>query len=67
MHVWQLTDNNTNLEYHINFHGDMKISKANEKADIIKKVLKEKYNISHSTIEMEYKLCDNNNYIRDER
>ncbi|MEO0142060.1 MAG: cation diffusion facilitator family transporter [candidate division WOR-3 bacterium] len=64
VHVWQMTDRDIHFEGHIDICNDLRTS---EVADIIKKIeeiLLSKFNITHTTIQVEFGTCSDKEVIR---
>lgn len=58
IHAWSLTDQKTHFEAHVDILEDLNISKINQIRNDIEKVLKEKFDIDHTTLQFEFKACD---------
>ncbi len=56
IHLWMVGDNDSHLEAHVNVH-DMKISESDLLRNKIENVLKEKFGISHITLQFECNQC----------
>ncbi len=63
IHIWQLGEHEKLMEAHINID-DVSVSKANEVGDIIKEMLKRKYNINHVTLQFEHERCKGEGLIK---
>ncbi len=63
IHIWQLGEGEKLMEAHINID-DVRISKANEIGDRIKEMLKEKFGITHVTLQFEYERCNGEGLIK---
>lgn len=57
VHVWEITAGDVHFEAHINLATDMKISESCELKTRIEKLLGEKYQVNHVTIQFEYDCC----------
>ena len=57
IHIWRLTDAEIHFECHADLKNNLAISATDEVRMKIEKILKEKYHISHVTIQMEYDTC----------
>jgi len=57
VHVWEITAGDVHFEAHINLAMDMKISESCELKARIEKLLREKYQVTHVTIQFEYDCC----------
>lgn len=64
IHLWSLTDKEIFFEAHVESSADISLSEACEKISTIEKVLKQKFGISHVTIQMEYKACKDKSVIK---
>lgn len=66
IHIWNLTDQEVHFEGHIDLCLDLKVSDGQQVVDKIQKLLKEKFNIDHITLQLEYDRCDNKDIIHQE-
>ncbi len=66
IHIWNLTDQEVHFEGHIDLCKDMKVSDGQQVVDKIQRLLKEKFNIDHITLQLEYDRCDNKDIIHQE-
>lgn len=57
VHVWEIRAGDIHFEAHINLSLDMKISESCELKARIEKLLREKYQVTHVTIQFEYDCC----------
>lgn len=60
LHVWQLNDKQTYLEAHINLKENLTIGDTKIIRDKIAHLLIHDFNISHTTLQMEYQCCQEN-------
>ncbi|WP_115122171.1 cation diffusion facilitator family transporter [Marinirhabdus gelatinilytica] len=58
MHIWQLNENETHLEAHIDFHEDITLSRFDTILDQVEKRLYKDFGINHVNIQPEYKKDD---------
>jgi len=63
VHAWNLDDQDIHFECHIDLKSDIRISETEKVKTSILEVLKNKFNISHVTIQYEYNCCDDKNMI----
>lgn len=56
IHLWMVGDNDIHLEAHVNIN-DMKISESDLLRKKIEELLKEKFNITHTTLQFECNQC----------
>ncbi len=63
VHAWNLNDQDIHFECHIDLKSDIRISEAENIKTSINKILKNKFNISHVTIQYEYNCCEDKNMI----
>ncbi|MBN1790070.1 MAG: cation transporter [Bacteroidales bacterium] len=63
VHAWNLDDQDIHFECHIDLKSDIRISETEQVKASILEVLKNKFNISHVTIQYEYNCCDDKNMI----
>jgi cobalt-zinc-cadmium efflux system protein len=58
MHIWQLNEQETHLEAHIDFHEDVTLSKFDEVLNKVEKVLYDNFEINHVTVQPEHQKDD---------
>ncbi|PKV48725.1 cobalt-zinc-cadmium efflux system protein [Aquimarina sp. MAR_2010_214] len=63
IHVWQLNEEETHLEAHIDFNIDIKVSEFGEILNTIEDVLRDKFGINHVTLQPEFGKEDNKDII----
>ncbi|MGC8802840.1 MAG: cation transporter dimerization domain-containing protein, partial [Bacteroidales bacterium] len=63
VHAWKLNDNVIHFECHIDLKEDYRISETESVLNLVKTVLKEDFNIEHTTIQFEYNCCSNKSMI----
>ncbi|WP_108869024.1 cation diffusion facilitator family transporter [Aquimarina aquimarini] len=63
IHIWQLNEEETHLEAHVDFNDDILISEFGETLNIIENILKEEFKINHITLQPEYGTKDNKDII----
>jgi cobalt-zinc-cadmium efflux system protein len=63
VHVWNLNDQDIHFECHVDLKSDLKISEIEIIKTQIHDVLKNKFNISHVTVQYEYNCCADKNII----
>lgn len=63
IHIWQLNEDDIFFECHIDINEDLNISKIDKIRENIEQILKEKYNINHTTIQIEYDSCHDKDII----
>jgi cobalt-zinc-cadmium efflux system protein len=61
LHIWQMDDEHIHLEAHLNISQDLSLSKAQTVRHDVETLLKDKFGISHITLQIEYKGCKDNN------
>ncbi|MCX7986912.1 MAG: cation diffusion facilitator family transporter [Bacteroidales bacterium] len=59
VHAWKLNDNNIHFECHIDLKHDCRISETENILNQVKLVLKQDFNIEHTTIQFEFNCCEN--------
>jgi cobalt-zinc-cadmium efflux system protein len=59
VHAWKLNDNDVHFECHIDLKEDFRISETETILNHVKAVLREDFNIEHTTIQFEYNCCVN--------
>ena len=64
IHCWQLQDHDVLFEAHIETLNDMTLSDCNQLRDAIEELLKDKFSITHTTLQFEFASCDNLEMIR---
>lgn len=63
VHIWNLTDNQIHFECHADVSTDLKISETNAILRDMESILKEKFKITHVTIQFEHYCCDKTELI----
>ncbi|GGX19833.1 cation diffusion facilitator family transporter [Aquimarina muelleri] len=63
IHIWQLNEDETHLEAHIDFNSNIKVSEFGEILYTIEVILQEKFKINHVTLQPEYENKDNKDII----
>ena len=63
IHVWQLNEEETHFEAHVDFNYDIKLSDFDDVLKRIEKILLEKFQINHINIQPEYGKCDSKEII----
>ena len=58
IHIWQLNENETHMEAHIDFHNDISLSRFDTILNEVEKVLYNDFGINHVNIQPEYKKDD---------
>jgi cobalt-zinc-cadmium efflux system protein len=63
MHVWKLDDKDIHLETHIDFDADLPLSVTSKMCEEISSLLREKFGITHTTIQSEFGNCETKELI----
>jgi cobalt-zinc-cadmium efflux system protein len=63
VHAWNLSDQDIHFECHVDLTSDIRISETEAIRDAINKLLKEKFRVTHVTIQYEYNCCADKNMI----
>ena len=63
IHVWQLNEEETHFEAHVDFNYDIKLSDFDEVLKRVEKILLEKFQINHINIQPEYGKCGSKEII----
>ncbi len=63
VHVWSLNDRQIHFEAHIDLSEDQPVSKTDSVREQISKLLHERYNVGHTTLQMEFGSCDETGII----
>ncbi len=63
VHVWSLTDQEVHFEAHIELDADYRLSESQHIYAEMEKLLHDKYDIEHVTMQLEYGYCKNNNLL----
>ncbi len=63
IHIWQLNEDETHLEAHIDFKNDIKLSEFDKILEIIEKLLLKEFHINHINIQPEFQKCDTKDII----
>lgn len=58
IHAWSLTDQKIYFEAHVDTLNDLALSEVNTLREDIEKVLEKEFNIDHTTLQFEYRACD---------
>ncbi len=66
MHLWQLNDTIIHLEAHVDFKEDLALSQVCQIMKKVRELLKEKFNITHATLQPEFGVKDTKSLIVDE-
>jgi len=64
IHAWSLNDKEVHFECHLDLAKDFKISETEEIRNKIHDILKNKFYVSHVTIQCEYNSCNDKNMIK---
>jgi cobalt-zinc-cadmium efflux system protein len=64
VHCWQLQDHHILFEAHIETSNDMLVSDSGKLVTEIEAMLKEKFHISHTTLQVEFEACGDKGMIR---
>lgn len=67
IHAWNLNEREIHFEGHIDLNKDLQVSQTNKIRKKIESLLAEKYNISHFTLQIEYRCCDDTKMIHNEK
>ncbi len=65
IHIWQLNEDSIFFECHIDLEKDMKLSETATIRKRIAKILKERLNISHITIQAEFNSCKDKDLVNE--
>jgi cobalt-zinc-cadmium efflux system protein len=63
VHAWNLTDREIHFECHIDLTEDLRVSNTEYIKEKIQGILRNKYGITHITMQYEYNCCDDKNMI----
>ena len=63
VHAWNLSDQDIHFECHVDLKSDIRISETEVIREAIEKMLKERFRITHVTIQYEYNCCEDKNMI----
>ncbi|WP_412987416.1 cation diffusion facilitator family transporter [Pontimicrobium sp. IMCC45349] len=63
VHVWQLNEEETHLEAHIDFYKDISLSEFDKILNEIEEILYHEFDINHVNIQPEYGKCDSKDII----
>jgi cobalt-zinc-cadmium efflux system protein len=64
VHCWQLQDNQIHFEAHLEITEDISVSRSNQLLAEIEQLLRDRCNIKHTTLQVEYGYCDDKSMIR---
>lgn len=65
IHAWKLNDTQIHFECHVDLKNDLRISDTGEILFNIKQVLKNDFNIEHTTVQFEYNCCEDKSIIKE--
>lgn len=65
VHVWQVTENETHFEGHVDVCEDLNISRITELNQKIEKILRDRFGIKHATIQVEFGTCTDKKIVRE--
>ena len=63
VHVWQLNEDETHLEAHVDFNVDIPLSKFDEILEEIEEIVSHEFGINHVNIQPEFGKCDSKDLI----
>ncbi len=63
LHVWQLNENETHLEAHIDFNKDINLSQFDEIREKVEALVHNEFGINHLNIQPEFGRCDSDELI----
>lgn len=63
VHAWNLSDRDIHFECHVDLKSDIRISETEILQSRINEMLREKFSITHVTIQYEYNCCEDKNMI----
>lgn len=63
VHAWNLNDQDIHFECHIDLNSDVRISETVYVQQKVRKILLNKYNIDHVTVQYEYNCCSDKNLL----
>lgn len=64
MHVWQINEDDINLEAHLNLTKDLRISESCKVGYNVEKLLLNKFHINHVTLQFEHESCNGVSLIK---
>jgi cobalt-zinc-cadmium efflux system protein len=67
IHAWNLNEREIHFEGHIDLNKDLQVSQTDIIRKKIESLLAEKYNISHLTLQIEYRCCEDTKMIHNEK
>ena len=65
VHLWSLNDKQVHFEGHVDLEKDMPVSQASDLNSRIRHVLHDRFEIEHSTLQMEFGCCEENKLINE--
>ncbi len=63
VHIWNLSDSETHFECHIDLEKDMSVSRTDSLRRQIDEILADRFNISHTTVQIEFNCCNDKGVI----
>jgi cobalt-zinc-cadmium efflux system protein len=64
VHCWQLLDSDILFEAHIDTSEDLLLSESHKLQKEIEEILREKFHITHTTLQMEFEVCGDKDMIK---
>ncbi len=64
VHIWQMTDTDIHFEGHIDICSDLRTSEVASIIKMIEEMLADKFNITHTTIQVEFGTCPDKEVIK---
>ena len=66
VHVWQLDDKQIHFEAHVDFKENLTLDKVNLILQQVRKMLHDKFDIEHVTLQPEFNICDKKDLVTDQ-
>jgi cobalt-zinc-cadmium efflux system protein len=63
VHLWRLSDHAIHLEAHLDFEADLPLSEVSRVTEAIEAMLRERFGITHTTLQSEYGRNDNKSLV----
>lgn len=63
IHIWNLSDEDIHFEAHVDLQDDIKVSESESILHKAEKILLDRFQINHVTLQMEYNFCDDKDFV----
>lgn len=67
VHIWNLSDKDIHFEAHVDLLDDIRVSESENILNKVEKLLLDRFDINHVTLQMEYNFCDDEVNINNDK